>query len=138
MRVTDISHRFGQALVKDNFNNPSVGATVTFTAPVSGATTTFSGGTVTAVTDAAGKASVPVTANTVAGGYGVNASVAGVSSPALFSLTNTPGAAASVNVVSGSGQSTPINTLFPSPLVAVVTDAFGNTVPGEQEESWSP
>jgi hypothetical protein len=112
--------------VKDYFNNPvGSGVTVTYTAPVSGASTTFPGGTQVTTTDASGKASLPATANTVAGVYGVNASVAGVASPASFTMTNTPGAAAAVNVFSGSPQSTPVDTAFPNPLVAVVTDAFG-------------
>jgi hypothetical protein len=53
-----------------------------------------------------------------------------VGSPATFSETATAGAAASVAVVSGSGQSTIAGTSFPSPLVVVVKDTYGNSVAG--------
>ena len=69
-------------------------------------------------------------ANTVAGSYTVTASATGVTTPASFSLTNNPGAAASVAVVSGSGQSTTVAQGFTSPLVVVVKDTYGNPVPG--------
>src|SRR5439155_14620423 len=49
---------------------------------------------------------------------------------ANFALTNTPGAAAAVTATSGGGQSRTVNTAFASPLVATVTDASGNPVPG--------
>jgi hypothetical protein len=45
-------------------------------------------------------------------------------------MTNTAGAASSIAVVSGSGQSTTVSTAFANPLVASVTDSFGNPVPG--------
>src|SRR5437879_9283934 len=57
--------------------------------------------------------SATFTANNVAGGpYRVTASVAGVATPANFSLTNTAGAAASVTATSGTPQSATINTAF--------------------------
>jgi hypothetical protein len=55
---------------------------------------------------------------------------AGATTPASFALTNAPGAAASVTVVSGSGQTARVKTGFAAPLVVVVKDAFGNPVPG--------
>src|SRR5262249_28446044 len=58
------------------------------------------------------------------------ATAAGAASSATFSLTNTPGAPASVVVVSGSGQSATIGSAFSNPLVVVVKDAYGNPVPG--------
>ena len=90
---------------------------------------------VTATIDANGQAGVQpsvgkvtATANTVAGGpYTVTASATGASS-ADFSLTNNPGAPASVAVVSGSGQSATVGTAFASPLVVVVKDTYGNLV----------
>ncbi|MFA7061115.1 MAG: choice-of-anchor D domain-containing protein, partial [Pedobacter sp.] len=79
------------AIVKDDCNNPVSGATVTFTAPTSGQSGTFTGGaaTTTATTNAQGFASVSFTANGAAGSYNVAATVAGVSTPAIFALTNT-------------------------------------------------
>src|SRR5262249_14824406 len=60
----------------------------------------------------------------------VTASVFGVPTPVVFALTNTPGAAASVAVVSGSGQSATVATAFANALLVEVKDAFGNLVPG--------
>src|SRR5205085_2330778 len=80
--------------------------------------------------NAAGQASKSVTANSTAGSYNVTASAPGVASPASFTLTNNPGAPATVAATSGGGQSTTVNTAFTSPLVATVTDASGNPVPG--------
>ena len=63
--------------------------------------------------------------------YAVTATAVGAASPANFSLTNT---ASTINdtitVTSGTGQSTTVNTAFGSPLVATVTDQFGNVVAG--------
>src|SRR5207302_9107585 len=33
-------------------------------------------------------------------------------------------------LLSGSGQSAPVNTLFPSPLVVTILDQLGNPIPG--------
>ena len=117
------------ALVTDTYGNPVPNVSVTFFAAPggSGAAASLSGSSAT--TDANGQASVTATANTVAGNYSVTASVSGVTTPANFSLTNTPGAAATVAVVSGSPQSTTVNTGFTSSLVALVTDTYGNPVP---------
>ena len=79
-----------QGTVKDTGGNPLSGVTVTFTAPGSGASATFSGSaSATAVTNTSGVATAPaLTANGQAGSYTVTASVAGVATPASFSLTN--------------------------------------------------
>ncbi len=103
------------------------GVTVTFNAPASGASATFPSGN-SAVTDAGGRASVPVKANMVAGVYNVTATAGPLN--VSFSLTNTPGAPASVVAFSGDGQSAVPGTTFASPLRAKVLDAFGNAVSG--------
>lgn len=113
------------AVVRDASNNPVSGATVTFTKPATGASATVAA---TATTNAQGQVSVPATANATAGTYNVTASVTGVTTPATFVLTNTPGAPASITVVSGSPQSAAAGTAF-APLVVVVRDAQGNVVP---------
>ena len=79
------------ALVTDRYGNPVSGVTVTFQAPTSGATGTFSGASpTTAVTGSNGIATAPAfTAGGLSGGYSVTASVAGVTTSASFSLTNT-------------------------------------------------
>ncbi len=78
--------------VTDASGNPVSGATVTFTAPTSGASASLSSSTAT--TGSNGNASVTVTANGVASStaYQVSASVASVTTPATFSLTNTQAA----------------------------------------------
>jgi hypothetical protein len=79
-----------QATVRDSSNIPVPGVTVTFTAPASGASATFSGiNTISAITNGSGVASVSATANATVGSYAVNATVAGVVTPASFNLTNT-------------------------------------------------
>jgi hypothetical protein len=120
------------ATVVDAGSNPVSGVSVTFTAPGSGASGTFSGGGVseTVTTNGSGVAtSTTFTANTVAGGYNVVASSAGISNQS-FALTNTSGAAATLAVSSGDSQSTAISTSFGTALVALVTDAGGNPVSG--------
>jgi hypothetical protein len=54
--------------------------------------------------------------------------VVGVSSPATFLLTNTAGAASSINATSGGNQSAQIKTSFSNPLVVTVKDAGSNPV----------
>jgi hypothetical protein len=80
-----------KALVTSADLTPLPGFTVTFTAPSTGASATFPGGsTAVLTTDANGVAtSPPLTPNQSLGSYQVTASVAGVSTPAAFSLTNT-------------------------------------------------
>ena len=122
-----------KAIVKDGNGNLVSGVSVTFTAPSqNGASGTFAGGVNTATTDANGIATSAVfTANGIVGAYNVAAAV--TSNPALttnFSLNNTPGDAASIAVVSGNNQSTPISTAFANPLKAVVKDASNNLLAG--------
>jgi hypothetical protein len=120
--------------VLDQYGNAvGSGHTVTFAPPGSGASASFAGG-LTYTTDASGQVVVntgaadAVTANTVAGTYSVGVSVN--SDPTgTFSLTNLPGAPASVVVDSGGNQSTTVNTAFSTPIQITVQDAFGNPVP---------
>jgi len=118
-----------QATVKDASGNPVSGAMVTFAAPASGAGGTFGAGPNPAPTNAQGVATAPTfTANTTAGTYTVTAAVAGVTTPASFTLTNQPGPAASVTATAGTRQSVTINSAFATPLQATVTDEGGNAV----------
>jgi adhesin/invasin len=120
-----------QVTVKDASSNPVSGVTVTFAAPATGAGGSFAGGLTTATTNAQGVATAAVfTANGKAGAYTVTASVAGVTTPASFALTNRVGPAASVTATAGTPQSITINNSFPAPLQATVTDAGGNAVSG--------
>jgi hypothetical protein len=128
---TQVAKSFGTTLVvvvKDQYQNLVSGATVTYTAPSSGASATLTGSPAT--TGSNGQASVTAMANTKTGGYTVTAAVAGVNTPASFSLTNLVGDPASIAVVSGSGQSATAGTSFAQPLVVVVMDQYQNLVPG--------
>lgn len=112
--------------VRDAANQLLGNAAVTFTAPSTGASATPSPTTV--LTGPDGRAQLTVAANTIAGSYAVAAAASAGS--ASFALTNVAGAAATVSVVSGDGQSTPVTTAFAAPFVARVTDSFGNPVAG--------
>jgi hypothetical protein len=114
------------ALVTDHYGNPVPAVAVTFSAPATGATATLSASAPSTGTD--GRASVDATASIASGSYDVTASAAGMST--TFPLFNEAGAAASISVVSGSGQSATVDAGFGAPLVAMVHDAYGNPVPG--------
>ena len=134
-QTTVVNTNFGavlQATVLNTLGSPVSGVTVTFTVPGSGASGTFSGATsVTATTNAAGVASSPtLRANTTSGTFFAQAAVAGVVSPGLYSLTNTPDSPVAMSIVSGTPQSTIVGTAFAAPLVAQVRDVYGNPVPG--------
>jgi sugar lactone lactonase YvrE len=93
---------FGAALqvtVKDAFDNPVSGATVTFAVPGSGASAVLS--SISATTNAAGTATITATANGVVGAYTITASVSGATA-ANFVLINSGGATAVSVVNSGS------------------------------------
>jgi hypothetical protein len=126
---TVIGNTFAKPLavtvMANNPVEPVDGGVISFNAPLSGASATLSAASTTIVQ---GDAGVSATALTTAGTYTVSAS-AGVDS-ASFTLTNKAGAPASVAVSSGSGQSATVSTGFAAPLVAAVTDSFGNPVPG--------
>lgn len=107
------------------------GAVVTFTPPTTGASGTFAGGVNTATTNAQGLATSAIfTANTKAGAYSVTASTPGATASASFTLTNNAGPAAAISATSGSGQSATVGTAFTNPLVATVSDQYGNPVSG--------
>ncbi len=125
------------ATITDSMGNPVPGVLVTFAAPGSGASATFSGSN-PAITNAQGQVSINVTANTVSGSYAVIASVVGVSTPASFALTNSPGAASAITAISGGSQSALVNAAFAAPLVVEITDGFGNPVSGTNVTYASP
>jgi hypothetical protein len=120
--------------VADAGQNPVSGAIVTFAAPASGASGIFTNSTAnttTAITNANGVAtSGAFNANGTSGAYTVTATVAGVSNSANFSLTNAPGAPATITATSGTPQTAEVNNAFIAPLVATVQDASANPVSG--------
>lgn len=120
--------------VLDAHHNPVSGTTVVFTLPVSGLLGSSPGGTFAAsaavTTNASGVATAPaLTPNTAAGSFTVIASVAGVATPAVFTLTNGPSAPAAVIALAGTPQSVAVTKAF-QPLKAEVVDRFGNPVSG--------
>ncbi len=119
-----------QATVKDASGNPLSGVSVTFAAPASGASATFAG-PATVTTNASGVATAPaLTANGQAGSYTITASVTAISSSASFSLTNLPGAPASITATAGTPQNATVNAAFVTALQATVKDANGNLLSG--------
>ncbi len=153
-----LAEPFKVKIVDSNGHGVS-GQTVTFTAPSSGPSGTFappvvyapstldqmmallSGAntalaqndglnTVETQTDSSGTAtSTTFTANTTAGSYVVTATTS--SGLTLeFHITNSPGAPTSIEAVSGTPQSTEVETEFGTALQALVTDQYGNSVPG--------
>jgi adhesin/invasin len=119
-----------QALVLGSSKKPVVGITVMFTVSSGGPGGVFAGAA-SAVTNASGIAVSPaLIANAAAGGFTVQASVAGVSTAAKFTLTNTAAAPASVSISSGNQQSAVAGKTLAKPLAALVLDSFGNPVSG--------
>ena len=120
-----------QAKVTDVGGNPIPGLTVTFTLPAGVISGTFPGNlrTLTVLTDAGGVATAQdITATNRAGSFIARAAVAGIPS-ANFSLTNAPGAPATITATVG-GQATAVYTPFARALAARVNDSLGNVVPG--------
>jgi hypothetical protein len=115
-----------KAIVKDTYNNPVPGVTVTFTPPSSGASATLSPSSI--ATNASGIASVGATANATDGSYVVNASVTGIVTPAHFSLTNS--APGSIEIVDGSGQTALTGIAFANPLRVRVLDTANQPMSG--------
>jgi hypothetical protein len=123
---TQVNTAFASPLIVTT-TPPTKGVVVTFTPPSSGPSGSFAGGVNTAVTDATGTAtSATFTANSKAGTYFVIAK-AGFGAKATFTMTNR--GIRSIATVGGSPQKTNVNTAFPSPLQAKVTDENGIGIP---------
>lgn len=116
-------------VVKDAFGNVKQGVTVNWAAGAGSGST----GAATSVTDASGLASTTWTIGTTAGSgnQSATATVAGLTgSPVTFHASGTAAGAAVLAVSSGNNQSATIGSALPAPLVALVTDAYGNGVSG--------
>jgi len=126
-----VNTAFANALavtVKDAYQNPVHGVSVTFTAPGSGGSGTFStsGTSISVTTNSAGVASAPFTANGTSGGpYTVTASAAGLTT-VNFNLTNTAGGATHFSVTAP--PSATAGASFQITVTAL--DASNNTVAG--------
>jgi hypothetical protein len=116
------------AQVLDANDVPVPNVTVTYASPSSGASTTPA--TKTAVTDGSGQSRLTIAANNTTGQYSITASVTGVTNTARFDLENVTTGPAAVYAVSGTPQVALLSTAYSTALVAVVSDAVGNAVPG--------
>ena len=135
-QTTALGSAFSQplvAIVKDATGTPLPGIQVTFSAPVSGASATLSGASATAVvtTDANGQARVNATASTSIGSYVVNAAASGLATPAVFNLTNTTGAPATIQFLQ-QPTDTSAGAVIAPPVTLSVKDAYNNPVAGAQ------
>lgn len=130
-QVAQVNTAYGHALnaiVTDGFGNAVPNAAVTYTAPSTGATVVLS--STTALTSSTGRASITATAGTIAGAAPVTAQVAGVETPAAFTLTNIAGVPSTIQIVAGATQSATAGTQFATIADALVLDSFGNPVSG--------
>jgi adhesin/invasin len=87
----------------------------------------------TAPTDSSGRASARLTLGSRVGAVGVTARVAGTTDGALdaeFGADALPASADAIAAAGGDNQSAPAGSALADPLVARVTDAFGNPVAG--------
>ena len=115
-----------KAAVEDAGGNGVPGITVTFAAPGTGASGNFAG-PLAVQTDAAGLATAPpLTANGTTGSYSMTAGAAGVSAPAIFTLTNkgaagiiTPGGIAGVG-----GSVPPVQAFSQNALISIYGRGF--------------
>ena len=111
---------------------PAAGVTVAWSTSAPGASLAA-----TSLTDASGLATNTWTLGTVAGSQTAQASLSGASgSPVGFTATATPAAAAELEKVSGDGQQGEVGAQLANPLVAKVSDQFGNGVAGV-EVAWA-
>jgi Bacterial Ig-like domain (group 1) len=118
--------------VLDGSNVPVSGAIVSYTAgtdPSTGASAALASGTAT--TDGSGYAQVTATANGLVGSYSVVVSVQGSATvqPKIISLRNYAPLPHSIALVSGTPQTTSVNTVFGQTLRVQLTDSNGNPTP---------
>ncbi len=111
--------------VKDASGNGIPGILVSFSDGGAGGTLSSP----TATTDSSGFASTSYTTGTKSGVAGITASVAGLT-PVVFKETVQAGPAAALNIYSGNNQTVKAGTATPKLLQVIVTDGYGNPVPG--------
>lgn len=123
-----VTSTFGQLVtfqVRDIYENPVGGATVSLATPADGATAATAS---SITTDAGGLVQITATAGTVAGSYALIASVDQLAASA--SLHNLAGAPEQITIDTlSSPQATEVNMGFAEVFGAIVTDRFGNPTP---------
>src|SRR5437763_1148162 len=116
-------------IVRDQFNNPVAGVSVTFTPAVGSGSVSP---TTPILTNASGVAALTSwTIGTTAGPNSLTATSAGLAgSPVTFSATGTAGAATQIALNAGNGQAATVGTAVATPPSVIVRDQFANPVPG--------
>jgi adhesin/invasin len=115
-------------VVRDAFNNPVSGVSVTFAAATGGggvtggSTTTNASGIATVGSWTLGTAAGPNTLTATSGGLG--------GSPVTFTATGTAGAATNLAIIQGDAQTGTAGVALPTALIVHVTDVNNNPVPG--------
>ncbi|MBK8004309.1 MAG: Ig-like domain-containing protein [Gemmatimonadetes bacterium] len=114
--------------MRDAFNNPVAGVSVTFAVTAGGGSATGTAAT----SDASGVATVGSwTLGQTAGANTLTATAAGLTgSPVTFTATGTAGAGTSLAIASGDGQTATVNTAVATDPAVIVRDQFNNPVPG--------
>jgi hypothetical protein len=112
------------AQVRDVLNNGVPGVTVNFSATGNGSLNPTS-----VVTDASGLARTAFQLPTTVGTFNVTASSTGLKS-IKFPEISVAGPPTSANVASGNNQTAAVGTQLPVALMVLVTDQYGNPVPG--------
>ncbi|MGH7613743.1 MAG: beta strand repeat-containing protein, partial [Gemmatimonadales bacterium] len=113
-------------IVKDAYGNAIAGAGVTFAVTGGGG----SGTGLNPTTDASGIATVGSWRLGTAAGPNVLQATSGALTPVTFTATGNPDVPASVAKQAGDGQSATVGTAVSTPPRVLVTDQFGNPVPG--------
>ena len=115
------------AVVTDANDNTIAGAPINFSVvPASnGASATLSAAS--AISDDAGRASITLTANSIAGVFRLVAAPNAVQSYSLY-MQNLAGPPASITILGGTPQSTLVHTAFAQPLKVKVQDSDGNLI----------
>jgi Big-like domain-containing protein len=127
--VADSAAAAPSVLITDQFGNPKSGISVTFA--VTGGGGQILGGA-TKITNALGVATVNAwVLGDLAGPNTLTATSAGLTgSPLTFTATGLAGAATTIAVDTGDGQTLTVNSAVSLRPAVIVTDAFGNPKPG--------
>ena len=112
--------------VEDGFGNPVAGVSVEWTAAAGEVSPA------TALSDGEGLAAARRILGAAAGEQTATATADGLAgSPVIFTHTAVPGTAASLVLISGSGQTGPPGEELPEPLVVRLVDQSGNGIPSQ-------
>jgi hypothetical protein len=115
-------------LVKNQYNTPLPGASVTFSAPLNGASGLFPSSqtsSTTVITNSQGIAASPsLIANNITGQFTVEASVGGFATSVISEMENYIPVPSTISVSEGNYQETYISTVYPLIMKVLVHDQF--------------